>query len=170
MSNGYAMAAILGRGRHMNVAQETFVSSTYWTERIGPVAALATIKKHIQLNLAQMLAERGKRIREIWSEAAAQAELKITISGMLPLPIFTFDHPQALAARTFFCQQLLECGFLAGTAVYVTYAHTPELLAGYQSAVAASFQEIAVLLKEGPGNLEVRLQGPLAHTGFSRLV
>src|SRR3989338_8361647 len=45
MSNGYPMAAIIGTKEAMEVAQDTFISSTYWTERIGPVAALATIKK-----------------------------------------------------------------------------------------------------------------------------
>jgi glutamate-1-semialdehyde 2,1-aminomutase len=169
MSNGYAMAAILGRGKYMTAAQESFISSTYWTERIGPVAALATIRKHIQLNLSQMLAEKGQRVREIWSQAAAQAELKIKISGILPLPAFSFDHPEFLASKTFFSQSLLELGYLASNAVYVTYAHTPALLAGYESAVNAAFQEIAALLMRGDGSLEARLQGPLSHTGFARL-
>jgi glutamate-1-semialdehyde 2,1-aminomutase len=169
MSNGYAMAAILGRGKYMNAAQESFISSTYWTERIGPTAALATIKKQIQLKLPQMLAEKGQRVREIWLQAAAQAELKINVSGMVPLPAFSFDNPEALACKTFFSQRLLELGYLASNAVYVTYAHTPALLAGYEGAVNATFQEIALLLKEGHGHLESRLQGPLSHTGFGRL-
>jgi glutamate-1-semialdehyde 2,1-aminomutase len=169
MSNGYAMSAILGRGEYMTAAEGSFVSSTYWTERIGPVAALATIQKHIRLNLQHVLAENGQRIREIWSQAAVQAGLKIKISGMLPLPAFSFDYPESLACKTFFCQRLLELGYLASNVVYVTYSHTPALLAGYKVAVTAVFQEIAVLLRQGNGSLEARLQGPLCHTGFSRL-
>jgi glutamate-1-semialdehyde aminotransferase len=169
MSNGYAMAAILGRAKYMSAAQETFVSSTYWTERIGPAAALATIKKHMHLKLAQLLAETGQRVREIWTRAAAQAGLQITISGIAPLPVFSFDLPQAVAARTFFSQTLLERNYLAGTAVYVTYAHTPAILAGYETAVSNAFQEMAVLLKQSPEGLQARLKGPLVHTGFSRL-
>ena len=170
MSNGYAMAAILGRAKYMSAAQETFVSSTYWTERVGPVAALATIKKHIQLNLPQALAETGKRVRGIWSQAAAKTELKIKISGMLPLPVFGFDLPQARAAKTFFSQCLLERGYLASNALYVTYAHTPAILAGYETAVSAAFEKIAGLLEQGSESLPARLKGPLAHTGFNRLV
>lgn len=169
MSNGYAMAAILGRAKYMNAAQETFVSSTYWTERVGPAAALATIKKHIQLNLAQALADTGQRVRKVWSRAAAQAELEIKSSGVPPLPVFAFDHPQATAAKTLFSQILLERGFLASNAVYVTYAHTRAILAGYETAVNDAFKEIAILLNQSPGNLQARLKGPLAHTGFSRL-
>jgi glutamate-1-semialdehyde 2,1-aminomutase len=169
MSNGYAMAAILGRAKYMNAAQETFVSSTYWTERIGPAAALATIKKHVQLKLAQVLANTGQCVREIWSAAAAQAGLQIKTSGIPPLPVFVFDHPQAAAAKTLFSQMLLERNYLAGTAVYVTYAHTPAILAGYETAVSEAFQEIAILLKQRPESLQARLKGPLAHSGFGRL-
>ena len=46
MSNGYAMAAVIGTEPVMQAAQSTFISSTNWTERIGPVAALATIRKY----------------------------------------------------------------------------------------------------------------------------
>ena len=45
MSNGFPMAAIIGKGDVMEVVQDTFISSTYWTERVGPTAALATDKK-----------------------------------------------------------------------------------------------------------------------------
>ena len=45
ISNGYPMAAIIGKESIMQKAQETFISSTYWTDRIGPVSAIATIKK-----------------------------------------------------------------------------------------------------------------------------
>ena len=45
ISNGFPMAAIIGKGKIMDMAQRSFISSTYWTERIGPAAALATINK-----------------------------------------------------------------------------------------------------------------------------
>jgi glutamate-1-semialdehyde 2,1-aminomutase len=169
MSNGYPMAAIIGTARHMNVAQETFVSSTYWTERIGPAAALATIKKHRTLDLGRLLAEKGTRVREIWSGAASDAGIKILISGMLPLPGFAFDHPEAIALKTLFNQKLFRRGFLASTLVYVTYAHTQSLLDEYESAVKEVFLEIADLLKRGTEAIHSSLEGPLVHTGFSRL-
>ena len=170
MSNGYPMAAVIGKGKYMEVAQETFVSSTYWTERIGPAAALATIKKHRELDLAKMLAERGQRVREIWLRAAAKSKIKIKISGMPPLPAFVFDYPDAVALKTFFTQHLLDRGYLATTSVYVTYAHTPALLERYESAVFEVFSEAACALQEGSDGLTKRLRGPIAHTGFSRLV
>ena len=35
LGNGYAITAVVGRKEVMEVAQSTFISSTFWTERIG---------------------------------------------------------------------------------------------------------------------------------------
>jgi glutamate-1-semialdehyde 2,1-aminomutase len=169
ISNGYPMAAIIGTAKYMNVAQETFVSSTYWTERVGPAASLATIKKHLRLNLSTLLAERGERVREIWSNAAAAAEIEIKVSGVAPLPSFSFVHPEAGVLRTLFTQHMLERGYLAGPSVYMTYAHTDDLLDNYGSAVTDVFLEIAPLAKNCSENLKRYLKGPVAHSGFTRL-
>jgi glutamate-1-semialdehyde 2,1-aminomutase len=169
MSNGYPMAAIIGTAKYMNAAQETFVSSTYWTERIGPVAALAAINKHLRLDLPKLLAERGERIRQIWSRVATATDIKIKLSGIAPLPAFAFEHPDAPVLKTLFTERMLERGYLAGTSVYVTYAHTPALLDKYAEAVAIVFSEIGDLLQKSPTELSHCLKGPLAHSGFSRL-
>ena len=47
LGNGYPIGAIIGITKVMDIVQDTFISSTYWTERIGPSAALACIKKHL---------------------------------------------------------------------------------------------------------------------------
>jgi len=169
ISNGYPMAAIIGIAKYMNVAQQTFVSSTYWTDRVGPAAALATIRKHLRLNLAKILAEKGEGVRLIWSKAAANEGLKIQMSGTPPLPAFAFQYPEAATMKTLFTQLLLEQGYLASTSVYMTYAHTDPLLDGYAEAVARAFSEISFLLKKGPEILAQHLKGPVAHSGFSRL-
>ena len=43
LGNGYAITAVIGRREVMEAAQTTFISSTFWTERIGPTAALAAL-------------------------------------------------------------------------------------------------------------------------------
>jgi glutamate-1-semialdehyde 2,1-aminomutase len=169
MSNGYPMAAVIGVGKYMNIAQDTFVSSTFWTERVGPAAALATIKKHIQVGLHKYLAEQGERVRKIWSRAAASAGVEITLSGTSPLPAFAFDHPEAEVLRTLFTQRLLELGYLASPSVYMTYAHTAALLEDYDRAVTKVFSEIGCLLDKKGVNLSEYLTGPVAHSGFKRL-
>ena len=40
LGNGYAITAVLGKQDVMDDARNSFMSSTFWTERIGPAAAL----------------------------------------------------------------------------------------------------------------------------------
>ena len=93
IANGFPMAAIVGRHAVMDAAQETFVSSTAWTERVGPVAALATLKKHREHNVARHLMRIGTRVQQGWSDAAVATDLPVQVSGMAPLGHFAFEVP-----------------------------------------------------------------------------
>lgn len=168
MSNGYPMAAILGVRSVMEAAQSSFISSTYWTERIGPTAALATIRKFRDRNVERRLDEIGGRIQDGWREAGAAAGLTLHVEGIRPLGHFAFDGSVAQAARTLFVQLLLERGFLAAPAFYAMYAHRDEHVAKYLEAVREAFRVIGRAI-EG-GGVERMLQGPVAHSGFRRLV
>ena len=44
LGNGYAITAVVGKEEIMRFAEQTFISSTFWTERIGPAAALKTLE------------------------------------------------------------------------------------------------------------------------------
>lgn len=167
MSNGYPMAAIIGTGDVMQAAQDSFISSTFWTEKIGPVAALATIRKHRNLNVAAHLISAGERVQQSWRNAAARNDLSVTITGIPPLAHFSFDYPNGLAMRTLFTQIMLERGFLATGAFYASYAHQDDHIAGYSAAVEESFALIAQALKAN--EVEKLLKGPVAHSGFYRL-
>lgn len=167
ISNGYPMAAILGRDDVMETAQETFISSTYWTERIGPTAALATIRKHRELDVPKHLIRLGSLVLKGWKDAAAEADLSLESGGMAPLGHFTFRHEQNQEAQTLFTQEMLRRGFLAFRAFYCTYAHQEEHVNAYMNAVKEVFVIIADAMKEG--NLARLLEGPVAHIGFKRL-
>ena len=43
LGNGYAITAVVGKEEIMSACEDTFISSTFWTERIGPSAALKTL-------------------------------------------------------------------------------------------------------------------------------
>jgi glutamate-1-semialdehyde 2,1-aminomutase len=167
MSNGYPMAAIVGTGDIMRSAQNSFISSTYWTERIGPTAALATIRKYRQKEVAEYLIALGGEVRKVWLKAAESASLPITVNGILPLGHFTFVSDNHQAIRTLFTQMMLERGFLASNAFYAMYAHTAEQVQHYASGVSEVFHEISRLVSSH--SVEKSLHGPVAHTGFRRL-
>jgi len=75
ISNGYPMSAIIGKAKIMEAAQDSFISSTYWTDKIGPVAALATINKMQRLNVPEHLISIGKKIQE-WVESLFPASMR----------------------------------------------------------------------------------------------
>lgn len=167
MSNGYPMAAIIGKGSVMDAAQKTFISSTYWTERIGPVAALATIRKHRRDKVAKHLIDIGERVQKGWTEAASRTGLPIEVGGIPPLSHFMIQGDQSQEAHTLFVQLMLERGILAARGFYSTYAHKGEHIEIYLNAVNDVFSTIAVSLKQK--NIGEQLKGPVAHSGFRRL-
>ena len=145
ISNGFAMAAIIGTREVMQSAQVTFISSTNWTERLGPVAALATLKKMKRLNVAKKLQVTGNKVKKIWSDKAKKNGLSITTGGLPPFSNFTFAHgDKHQALKTLFIQEMLQRGFLASNMVFASYAHTDAILKKYEKAV----DEVFKILKE----------------------
>lgn len=168
MSNGYPMAAVVGRRSVMEAAQRSFISSTYWTERVGPAAALATIRKHRSSNVPAHLVDVGRKVLSGWQRAGEAAGLKVHVGGLEPLAHFSFDVAEPAVAATYFVQLMMDAGYLASTQLYASYAHTPAIVEGYLAACGDAFSEIAKALREG-GELRARLRGPVKHSGFQRL-
>lgn len=167
ISNGFPMAAVIGKKEIMDAANNTFISSTYWTDRIGPVAALATINKIRKKNIPRYLERVGKRVQEGWKSLASRHGLDIEISGIFPISHFVFNYKKPLVLKTLFAQLMLERGFLATTAFYVSYAHKEEHTKKYLGAVDEAFSFISKAIEEGEP--EKYLKGPVCHAGFKRL-
>jgi len=167
ISNGFPMAAVIGKGKVMDAAQNTFISSTNWSERIGPVAAIATIKKMLKNNVPSHLCKIGNLISKGWRESASSAELQINVVGIPPLTTFTFNHKENQALHTLFTQEMLQCGFLASKSVYTSYSHTEEHVTKYLENVDGAFRTIRKAIENG--NVHAFLKGPVAHAGFRRL-
>ena len=167
MANGYPMAAVIGTSTVMQAAQSTFISSTNWTERIGTVAALATIRKYRRERVAEHLIQIGKLTMAGWAKAADRAGLKLHVEGLPSLAHFTFDDPDELALTTLFTQEMLDRGYLAYSQFKPSFAHQPSHIEAYLEALASSFAIIADAVKAGDAT--ARLNGPVARRGFYRL-
>lgn len=167
MGNGYAITATIGRREVMEAAQSTFISSTFWTERIGPSAALKTLEVMERLQSWDSITQTGLNIRHAWQRLADKHGLKIDHWGLPALTGFTFRSPNALAYKTLVTQEMLAKGYLAGNSVYVCTEHTPELVEGFVQALDPVFG----LVKECEEGRDVMslLKGPVCHSGFKRL-
>ncbi|MBI2770097.1 MAG: aminotransferase class III-fold pyridoxal phosphate-dependent enzyme [Burkholderiales bacterium] len=167
MSNGYPMAAIIGLAGVMDAVERTFISSTYWTDRIGPVAALATIRKHQRDNVSAHLGQIGKAVQTVWADAAASTGLDIHVYGIHPMSHFGFDGPDAQAMMTFYVQEMLKHGFLASNRFYANFAQQQEHVDQFGQATRAVFEKLATLSRQGP--LGPHLTGGVSRPGFHRL-
>lgn len=167
ISNGFPMAAIIGKKDVMDAAQESFISSTYWTERIGPVAAIATIKKMKRESVPEHLIEIGNLVQQGWKELAKTHDLPVKVEGIPPLSVFQFDHPLKLELQTLFTQLMLERGFLASKGFYATFAHQREHVQIYLEAVDEVFKKLREALESN--SIHALLKGPVVQTGFKRL-
>ncbi|OGG53715.1 aminotransferase class III [Candidatus Kaiserbacteria bacterium RIFCSPHIGHO2_01_FULL_53_29] len=167
LSNGYPMAAIIGKREVMQAAQGSFISSSYWTDRIGPAAALATIKKMKHVGLSQHLIKTSLKIKEIWKKTAAKHGIAIETAEVPVILTIAFKGEDGNEAKTLFTQEMLQCGILAGGIFYASYAHTDAHIARYARAVDEVFGIIAKARKTG--GVKKLLKGPVAHTGFQRL-
>ena len=168
MSNGFPMAAIIGRKKIMQAAQTTFISSTYWTERIGPTAAIATIKKMKKYNVPRHLIKIGNLISKGWKELADLKGLKIKIFGIPPFTTFTLDYGKdSQALHTLFNQEMLKRDFLTSKSVYVCWSHKENHVKKYLENVDDVFGLISKAIKNK--NIYKFLDGPVAHRGFQRL-
>jgi len=167
MSNGYAMSAVIGKRDVMQAAQNTFISSTYWTERIGPTAALATIKKHRADNVAEHLIKIGGMVQTGWRNLADKHGLDITIGGMKPVSNFNFNSSENLTLKAFFIQLMVEKGFLASNIFFAMFAHTEDHVEQYLVAVDETFNQIAQI--SGSKKLNDRLLGAHSSADFRRL-
>lgn len=168
IGNGYALTAVVGKREVMEAAQKTFISSTFWTERIGPTAALATLKVMEEVKSWEIITAIGNKMRQGWQQLADSYNLKITISGIPSLSTYSFNSDKALEYKTFIAQEMLAKGYLASTNFYASTAHNELNLKEYFEALNDVYFIISECEK-GTKNIDELLKGPVCHGGFKRL-
>ena len=131
LGNGYAVTAVLGKREVMQAAEKSFISSTFWTERIGSTAGVATLKVMEKEKSWEQITKNGEYVNSEWMKLSKGFDLPITISGLAALTTFSFKSEKALAYKTFITQEMLKKGYLAATSVYVCTAHTKDIIDGY---------------------------------------
>lgn len=167
LGNGFPISAVIGRRNVMDCAQNSFISSTMWTERIGFVAALATIRKMEKNDVPEFLVRYGEKINNGWRKLAQKHGLKVYINGIPPLTHISFETDEPLAVQTLYTQEMLAKGYLLGAAVYTTYAYSNDIIDRFitdSDSVFAIIKEALII-----GDVKKYLKGDIIHAGFKRL-
>ena len=165
LGNGYAINAVIGTEDVMKYANSTFISSTFWTERIGPAAALATLEVMERIKSWEIITKIGHNIKKKWLELADIHKLKIKIEGLDALPRFNFDSRFNIYYKTFISQEFLKKNFLASNAIYVCVDHNEKIINLYLELLESLFKIIKnnIIIDTNPQKL---LDGPVCISGI----
>jgi glutamate-1-semialdehyde 2,1-aminomutase len=167
LGNGHPMGAIIGRADVMQAAQSSFISSTYWTEGVGPAAALATLRKLRTLDAPAHVASMGGRFRDGWLALGEKHGVPSRASGHAALLSLGFEDANAAALGTLVTVRMLERGFLVGGGFYPSLAHEPRHVDACLAALDGVFAELADAI--AANDVAPRLPRGVRHSGFSRL-
>jgi glutamate-1-semialdehyde 2,1-aminomutase len=166
LGNGFPISAVLGKKDVMESAQNTFISSSYWTERIGYVAALQTISFYERNNVIEKISQSGMYIRERLTKIFKENDLDISVIGGLDsIVAMDIREKDGLLLKTIFIQEMLDKGYLVSNLIYVSYSHTRDIIDGYLKNAELVFK----LISENKDCLKVLLKSEIAHAGFTRL-
>jgi glutamate-1-semialdehyde aminotransferase len=144
MANGYAISVVTGKAGIMKVAEnEVFVSSTFFGNSDGYVAALKTIEILERDNVLEKIWGKGNRLVKKLQNIVNKYDVGAELSGVAPMFFITFKRDKASsyrAKRDEFYGQLIRRGvFLAPHHHgYICYRHTEEDLDRATAAVDES--------------------------------
>ena len=167
LGNGYAITATVGRREVMQAAQSSFISSTFWTERIGPTAGLKTLEVMERVRSWDRITETGRAVGEGWRVLAKKHGLDIQVTGLPSMTSWSLNSKNMLAYKTLITQEMLAKGYLASNSIYVCTEHTPDLVRHYLDALDPIFGMIREC--EDGRDVNSLLKGPVCHSSFKRL-
>jgi len=168
LGNGYPIAAIIGKKNVMEVAQETFISSTFWTERIGPAAALKTLEIMEKNKTWEKISNTGKKIDHFWIRISKKYGIDLKTQGLPALVNFSINSSNWLKYKTYITQEMLKKGFLASNAFFSSVVHSEKILKSYFENLEPIFKKIGEFEK-GSYNINIELETEVSHSGFKRL-
>ncbi len=168
MGNGFAISAVVGKEEIMDSAQDTFISSSFWTERVGFAAAVATLKKMKELKTWQHISTIGTYLTSGISNAGRKAGLEVSVGEFTSLPSFSIKskHDKDVI-DTLFIQEMLKRNYLASTIIYPSQCHTKEIIDDYLQNVQEVFQIIKSLINKN--QIQNALESNVRSDSFKRL-
>jgi glutamate-1-semialdehyde 2,1-aminomutase len=168
LGNGFAITSVIGKKKIMNAAAESFISSTFWTERIGYVAANITLDIMEREKTWKKLIESGKLLNNEWRKLSEKYNLNLKISGIESITSFQFRQDLNLYFKTYITQEMLKMNYLASNLVFVTTKHTKKIILQYINSLDKIFNKLSKI--NTVAVIKSLLKGPVCQTTFKRLV
>ena len=167
LGNGYAITAVLGKDEIMSEAQDSFISSTFWTERVGPTAALATLDEMKRVKSWIKITSLGHYLIKGWKYLGEKYGVKLNISSLPALATLNFSSVKKLEYKTFLTQEMLKKKYLASTLTYLSTAHNKSIINRYIDELEPIFKILGEC--EDGNKIEKFLKTSVCEKGFKRL-
>ena len=156
--------ALIGREEVMQGAQDTLISSIFWTERIGPAASLAAMRDE---DAPARIDQIGLEGRRLWADLAGEALLPIETSGFPARGWFAVKGLDSIVLRAFVSQELLKNRSLGWISLYASVAYENAAPEAYAEQLRAVFTALTgCVTRERVFRL---LPDGTAQSGFERL-
>ena len=171
MSNGYPMGVVVGSRAVMEPASRMFISSSYWSDNLGLVASLTTIRELERRNSAQRFEAIGQALIKHLNQALREAGLAGACGGVYWNPVIQLDLPDErlrAAANTIFIQEMARRGIHCNMSFKATLAHSQADIEWTATCAAEVFSLIQAGLASG--DLLALLESDLTKEPFRRLV
>ena len=167
LGNGYAITSLVGKEKIMKKARESFISSTFWSERIGYTAALKTLEIMERIKSWEKVSKLGSDIKKIWRTLSKSYELDINIAGLNAIPNFSFNSKNHLKYKTYITQEMLKHKILASNVVYMSVAHDQKIIKNYKDKITKIFAKIKDC--ENGKSIDKLLKTKVCQSTFKRL-
>ena len=151
----------------MNAAEDSFMSSTFWTERIGPTAALKTLEIMERLSSWNIITDLGNYLKSKIIKIAKKNDLDVNTFGLPALTGFSFNSKDNVKYKTFISQEMLKNGFLGANCTYLCIDHSKEIIDEYIEVLDTIFSKISDC--ERGAEIDKLLHAPPSKVGFGRL-
>ena len=165
LGNGYAINAVIGNESVMNYVNKTFISSTFWTERIGSAAALKTLEIMNKIKSWKIITDIGADVKKKWLQLSKIHNIKLDIKGLDAMPKFDFVNKNNLYYKTYISQEFLKKNFLASNSIYLCVNHNKNLINRYFDILDSIFFEIKKSI-DGNSDAGKLLEGPVCISGI----
>ena len=167
IGNGYAINAIIGKKKIMQAAEDSFISSTFWTERVGYVAANTTLDLMEGLKPWEDLIHMGKVFKNGCLNIAKKHNINLKVTGIDTINYLNFEKNKNQIFKTFVTQEMLRAKILASNVIYLNIFHKKRHMEIYLKKLDEIFKKIKKV--ELKGSVKSELNGPISHDTFKRL-
>ena len=167
LGNGYAIAAVLGKREIMEAAKNSFISSSFWGERVGFVAGLNTLKLMKKIKSWEIIKKTSEYIKQNLKILAKENNLDMNVMGIPGVPVFVFNSKNNLNYKTLIAQEMMKKKFLASNLIFTSTEHKKRDIDDYFYELSKVFKIIQKC--ENGDKIKRYLKSPVVYSGFKRL-